>query len=258
MKSKDAPGSGTEIVVAKPPLTAAILVIGNEILSGKTRDENIQFIAQELARLGIVLVEARVIRDDKEAIVRAVIECSIAFDYLFTTGGIGPTHDDITAESVAKAFGTTLTLDDEAAKLIGGDRDHPRMRMARIPVGATLIHNTVSRAPGFRIKNTFVLAGVPGIARAMFDSLKNELQRGDEIVSAALDVFLKESEIAIIVGRVAFNNPDVEIGSYPFHREDGVYGTNLVIRGTNLYRIKQIQEQLYQHMDTLGGRPRRT
>jgi len=257
MKRKDAHSGDTGSAVAKPPLTAAILVIGNEILSGKTRDENLQFIAQELARLGIVLVEARVIRDDKEAIVRAVIECSIAFDYLFTTGGIGPTHDDITAESVAKAFGTTLALNDEAAKLIGGDRDHPRMRMARIPVGATLIQNSVSKAPVFRIKNTFVLAGVPGIARAMFDSLKNELQRGDEIVSVALDVFLKESEIAIIVGRVAFNNPDVEIGSYPFHRDDGVYGTNLVIRGTNLYRIKQIQEQLYEHMDTLGGRPRR-
>ena len=239
-------------------LTAAILVIGNEILSGKTQDQNIQFIAQELARLGIVLVEARVVRDEKEAIVRAVVECSIAYDYLFTTGGIGPTHDDITAESVAKAFGTTLALNDEAAALIGGDRDHPRMRMARIPVGATLIHNAVSKAPGFRIKNTFVLAGVPGIARAMFDALKNELQRGDEIASVALDVFLKESEIAIIVGRIAFANLDVEIGSYPFHRDDGVYGTNLVIRGTNLYRIKQVQEQLFEQMQALGGKPRRT
>lgn len=242
---------------AKPPLTAAILVIGNEILSGKTQDQNIQFIAQELARLGIVLAEARVVRDDKDAIVSAVIECSITYDYLFTTGGIGPTHDDITAESIAKAFGTTLALNDEAAGLIGGDRDHPRMRMARIPVGATLIHNTVSKAPGFRIKNTFVLAGVPGIARAMFDALKNELQRGDEIASVALDVYLKESEIAIIVGRVAFSNLDVEIGSYPFNRADGVYGTNLVIRGTNLPRIKQVQEQLYEHMETLGGRPQR-
>ena len=244
-------------VTSKPPLTAAVIVIGNEILSGKTQDQNLQFIAQELARLGIVLVEARVIRDDKEAIVRAVIECSLAFDYLFTTGGIGPTHDDITAESVAKAFGTTLALNEEAAKLIGGGaRDHPRMRMARIPVGASLIRNSVSKAPGFRIKNTFVLAGVPDIARAMFDSLKNELQRGDEIVSVALDVFLRESEIAIIVGREAFNNLDVEIGSYPFHR-DGVFGTNIVVRGTNLERIKQVREQIYQQMDALGGRPRR-
>jgi molybdenum cofactor synthesis domain-containing protein len=237
--------------------TAAILVIGNEILSGKTQDQNIQFIAQELARLGIVLVEARIVRDEKDEIVRAVIECSFAYDYLFTTGGIGPTHDDITAESVAKAFGTTLALNEQAAKLIGGDRDHPRMRMARIPVGATLIQNSVSKAPGFRIKNTFVLAGVPGIARAMFDALKNELKRGDEIASVALDVFLKESEIAIIVGRVAFSNLDVEIGSYPFHRDDGVYGTNIVVRGTSLARIKQVQEQLYQQMDALGGKPRR-
>lgn len=249
--------SPTQMQSKEKPPTAAILVIGNEILSGKTQDQNIQFIAQQLARLGIVLIEARIVRDEKDEIVRAVIECSLAYDYLFTTGGIGPTHDDITAESVAKAFGTTLALNEEAAKLIGGDRDHPRMRMARIPVGATLIENSVSKAPGFRIKNTFVLAGVPGIARAMFDALKNELQRGDEIASVALDVFLKESEIAIIVGRVAFNNLDVEIGSYPFHREDGVYGTNIVVRGTNLQRIKQVQEQLYLQMEALGGRPRR-
>ena len=232
--------------------SAAMLVIGNEILSGKTRDANVQFIGESLANMGIVLAEARVIRDDHQTIIAAVRDYSHKYDYVFTTGGIGPTHDDITAAAVAAAFATDLEIHPAAAELIGGDPDHPRMKMAQIPVGAALIENSVSRAPGFQIENVFVLAGVPSIAQAMFAALSARLQRGQAIVSANADVFMKESDIAVPLTSIASANDDVEIGSYPFSR-DGTYGANLVVRGTDADRVDAVMNEVVSAMSALGG-----
>jgi molybdenum cofactor synthesis domain-containing protein len=232
--------------------TAVVVVIGNEILSGKTQDSNIRFLGISLAQAGIALQEAIVIRDDHATIVKTVRYYSERHDYVFTTGGIGPTHDDITAEAVAAAFGVPLELDEVAADLIGGDRDHPRMKMAMIPPGATLIENTVSRAPGFQIENVFVLAGVPKIAQAMFESLRPRLRGGEAIVSANANVYLKESDIAEPLGRIVDANKDVEIGSYPFSR-DGRYGANLVVRGTDGSRVSKVLSDVVDAMRALGA-----
>jgi molybdenum cofactor synthesis domain-containing protein len=236
--------------------TAAVIVIGNEILSGKTLDANIQYLAQELAKLGIVLVEARVIRDDRSMIIDYVRACSRAYDYVFTTGGIGPTHDDITAEAVSAACDDELVLNEEAAARIGGERDHPRMKMAMIPRTAVLIENTVSRAPGFRVHNVYVLAGIPSVAQAMFSALKHELRRGREILSASADVFLKESDIAVPLSKIAEANTDVEIGSYPFSR-NGSYGANLVVRGVDAERVEAVITEIVAAMRKFGGEPQR-
>lgn len=232
--------------------TAVVVVIGNEILSGKTQDANIGFLGGALAELGIALREAIVIRDDRETIVKTVRYYSRLHTYVFTTGGIGPTHDDITAEAVAAAFGTRLELNERAAAAIGGERDHPRMRMAMIPPEATLIENSASRAPGFQLHNVFVLAGVPSIARAMFEALRPRLQGGAAIVSANADVWLPESEIAVPLTRIAEANDDVELGSYPFSR-DGRYGANLVVRGTDGLRVDAVMRLVVETMAALGA-----
>lgn len=236
--------------------TAVVIVIGNEILSGKTQDANIAFLGEALAQCGVALVEAIVIRDDHETIVKTVRYYSKRHNYVFTTGGIGPTHDDITAEAVAAAFGVPLQINEHAAELIGGERDHPRMKMAMIPHGAALIENPVSRAPGFALENVFVLAGVPNIARAMFESLRPMLRGGNAIVSANADVYLKESDIAAPLSRIADANGDVEIGSYPFSR-DGRYGANLVVRGTDPARVDAVIATVVEQMQALGAEVRR-
>ncbi len=237
------------------PTTAAILVIGNEILSGKTDDANVQFLGRELARMGIVLAEARVIRDDRDMIIRSVRQYSEQYDFVFTTGGIGPTHDDITAEAIAAAFDTSLYLHPEAAELIGGDRDHPRMKMAMIPKGASLIENSVSKAPGFRLGNVFVLAGVPRIAQAMFAALQPQLPSGPEILQRSVDVFVRESDIATRLTGIAASYPDIEIGSYPFRDANGNAGANLVARGTDGARVDAVIEEIVREMTALGGNP---
>jgi molybdenum cofactor synthesis domain-containing protein len=236
--------------------TAVIVVIGNEILSGKTQDANIRFLGGALAEAGVALREAIVIRDDHETIVKTVRYYSQRHDYVFTTGGIGPTHDDITAEAVAAAFDEPLALNESAAAAIGGDREHPRMKMAMITPGATLIENSVSRAPGFQLHNVFVLAGVPNIAKAMFESLRPGLRGGKKIVSVNADVFLKESDIAVPLSRIAEENADVEIGSYPFSR-DGRYGANLVVRGTDTDRVDAVMTEIVSAMEQLGAETRR-
>jgi molybdenum cofactor synthesis domain-containing protein len=232
--------------------TAAIVVIGNEILSGKTQDANIRFLGSALAEAGVVLAEAIVVRDDHETIAKTVRYYSERHTYVFTTGGIGPTHDDITAEAVAAAFGATLELNEEAAELIGGDREHPRMKMAMMPPEATLIENTATRAPGFRLENVFVLAGIPRIAQAMFEAIRPTLEGGSAIVSANADVYLRESDIAAPLTDIVDANPDVEIGSYPFIRDKG-YGANLVVRGTNMERVDAVMETIVATMRELGG-----
>lgn len=215
--------------------TACLVIIGNEILSGKTQDANLQFLAQALSRLGIVFAEARVIRDEPPIIADVVNECRARYTYVFTTGGIGPTHDDVTAESIARAFGVPLVLDDDAANRIqrGGRELTPaRAKMAMVPEGATLIDNPISHAPGFRLDNVFVMAGIPSVARAMFGAIEHELVGGTPIHSESVDVYARESDIADPLEAIAKKYPQVDVGSYPFSR-DGRYGASLVVRGTD-------------------------
>lgn len=228
--------------------TACVLIIGNEILSGKTQDANLQFLAEAFSRLGIRLAEARVIRDEPEVIAAVVNELRARYTYVFTTGGIGPTHDDVTAESVARAFGVELVLDEEAARRIGrGSRDlnAARLKMAMIPQGAILIDNPISQAPGFRIENVFVMAGIPSIARAMFAAVEHELTGGDPILSQSVDIFRREGDIAAPLDAIARRYPDVEIGSYPFARE-GRFGASIVVRGTDADRITAAMTEIRQ------------
>lgn len=232
--------------------TAAVIVIGNEILSGKTQDANIGFLGRALAQCGVVLAEAIVIKDDHETIAETVRHYSERHTYVFTTGGIGPTHDDITAEAVAAAFGEKLELDEEAAAAIGGERDHPRMKMAMMPTNSTLIFNEASRAPGFQLRNVFVFAGIPSIAQSMFAAIRPTLRGGEAIVSANADVYLKESEIAGPLTRIVDANDDVEIGSYPFNR-DARFGANLVVRGTDAARVDAVMNDVVAAMQALGA-----
>jgi molybdenum cofactor synthesis domain-containing protein len=232
--------------------TAAVLIIGNEILSGKTQDANLKFLGESLAALGILLCEARVIRDVPEVIAAVVNECRARYTYVFTTGGIGPTHDDVTAESVARAFGVDLILDEEAARRVGrGSRDvnASRLRMAMIPAGASLVDNTVSQAPGFRMENVFVMAGIPSIARAMFAAVEPELERGAPIRSQSIDVYRREGDFASNLEEIARHHPQVEIGSYPFSRE-GRFGASIVVRGTDESRVAAAMDDI---RTTLGA-----
>lgn len=239
------------------PITAGILLIGNELLSGKTQDANLQYLGTELAKVGIKLMEVRVVRDELPAIVEHLNALRSRYTYIFTTGGIGPTHDDITAECVAAAFGTTLETNDEAVALLqrhGRELNEARLKMARVPAGASLIANSVSLAPGFRIENVFVLAGIPSVARAMFQAALPELSAGAVIVSASVDVLARESDIAAPLAAIADANPEVEIGSYPFSR-DGKYGANLVVRGTDRALIAAVMDAIVAAMTAIGGDP---
>jgi molybdenum cofactor synthesis domain-containing protein len=241
------------------PVTACVLIIGNEILSGKTQDTNLQFLGVELARLGIKLEEARVVRDEIGAIVGQVNECRAKYTYVFTTGGIGPTHDDITAECIARAFGVQLVLDQAAVELLkrgGRPLNEARLKMARVPHGAQLIENAVSNAPGFRIGNVFVLAGIPTVARAMFAAAVPLLTGGAQIHSASVDVFLREGDFAEALERIALANPTVDIGSYPFQR-DGQFGASLVVRGTDGVLLERLIDEIVAAMAALGGATQR-
>jgi molybdenum cofactor synthesis domain-containing protein len=238
---------------ATPNPTACVLLIGNELLSGKTQDANLKFLAEELAGLGIKLVEARVVRDDEDAIIAHVNECRARYTYVFTTGGIGPTHDDITAHSIARAFGVDLVLDEEAMRRMqaaGRELNEARRRMARIPAGASLVDNPISQAPGFRMGNVYVLAGIPSIARAMFASAVPELVRGAPIHSRGVDVLLREGDLAAPLERIAGAHPEVEIGSYPFNRE-GRFGANLVVRGTDECAVDRALAEIVAAMEAL-------
>lgn len=240
-------------------VTAAVLLIGNELLSGKTQDANLQFLGKELAALGIKLGEARVVRDEPDAIIAQLNELRRRYTYVFTTGGIGPTHDDITSECIAAAFGVPLELNQEAVQLVtraGHEVNEARLKMARVPAGASLVANAVSQAPGFRIQNVFVLAGIPRIARAMFEAAKPELTRGATIHALSVDVFAREGDIAAPLQKIAETNSDVEIGSYPFAR-DGRFGASLVVRGTSPKRIESVMQDIVAAMSDLGETERR-
>ncbi len=219
--------------------TAAMLVIGDEILSGRTRDSNMHHLAQELTRIGITLREVRVVSDTHADIVAAVRALSAAHTHVFTSGGIGPTHDDITADAIADAMGATISHRADAMALLQAHYDRAglpfneaRQRMARIPEGATLIDNPVSTAPGFTLGNVHVMAGVPNIFQAMVASLLPKLTGGAPLLSQSLRVNRGEGEIAGPFGALAAEYPDLSMGSYPF-TQNGAHGTNLVIRGTD-------------------------
>ncbi|WP_136443008.1 competence/damage-inducible protein A [Pacificoceanicola onchidii] len=219
--------------------TAAMLVIGDEILSGRTRDANMHFLAQEFTKHGVDLKEVRVVSDDKPAIIDALNALRAGFDVVVTSGGIGPTHDDITADCVAEAFGAHIDVRDDARALLaahyerqGSEFNTARQRMARIPDGATLIDNPVSIAPGFSMENVHVMAGVPAVFQAMVASLLPHITGGAPLLSQSLRIMRGEGEIAEPLGALAAQYPDLSFGSYPFQR-DGVYGANVVVRGSD-------------------------
>ena len=238
--------------------TAAILVIGDEILSGRTREGNAHHLAQVLTATGFDLQEIRVVSDDHDRIVAAIraLDGSLGggYDLLFTSGGIGPTHDDITADAVAAAHGTTVEIDPQARALLqercdrmGMALTENRLRMARIPVGATLIDNAVSAAPGFSIGRTHVMAGVPEVFRGMVDWLIPRLPGGRPVMSLSVEVRRGESDVAEDLQAVAGEFADLSLGSYPF-RDDTGWGTNLVVRGLDASRVDQAMAALKERI----------
>ncbi len=240
-------------------VTACVMIIGDEVLSGRTEDANLNWLATRLTGMGIRLAEARVIPDDEEVIIAAVNEAREKYDYVFTTGGIGPTHDDITALCVAKAFGTELERRPEAVKLLedhmGRDRlNEARLKMAEVPVGSTLIDNPVSKAPGFRMGNVHVMAGVPSIMRAMFDGIAGDLKGGAKMLSKTVVAYLPEGTVAEGLGRIQDDHPDTEIGSYPFYKA-GKFGCSLVTRATDPDELDAAAEDIRQMIRDLGGEP---
>lgn len=223
--------------------TAAMLVIGDEILSGRTRDANMYHLAGELTEKGVALKEVRVVSDDRDAIIDAVNALRGAYDHVFTSGGIGPTHDDITADCIAAAFGDPIDVRDDARALLaahyeasGREFNEARMRMARIPDSATLIDNPVSVAPGFTLGNVHVMAGVPSVFNAMVETVLAGLDGGAPLISLTLRVDRGEGEVAGPLTEIAERFADLSFGSYPFIK-DGAYGANIVIRGTDQARL---------------------
>jgi len=236
-------------------ITAGLLVIGNEILSGRTKDKNIGHIARVLTEIGIDLKEVRVVADEEPAIVAALNELRTRYTYVFTTGGIGPTHDDITADSVATAFGLPLDYDPRAIALLrerlgGADLNAARMRMTRVPRGATLVTNKISAAPGFWIDNVIVMAGVPAIMEAMLDEVIPKLRVGAKLIAETVRADLREGDIGSELAAIAAAHPDVMIGSYPFMDDRGP-NTNVVLRARDpekLAAAKAAVEKTVAHL----------
>ena len=228
--------------------TSAILIIGNEILSGRTVDKNTSFIAKWLGDLGISVEEVRVIPDKEHIIVNAINELRTKYQYLFTTGGIGPTHDDITSESIAKAFGRKYDYNKEAYEILekyysNSDFNEGRKKMARMPEGANLIYNKQGSAPAFYIENVFVLPGIPSYVEIMLPPLENLLSKGKKIISVSCDAKVRESSIAIDLSQIQDKYPDVDIGSYPYSKEGG-FGTVIVIRSTDAIKIENCKAEV--------------
>ncbi len=239
-------------------VTAAVLVIGDEILSGRTKDKNIGTIADVLTGLGIDLREVRVVPDVEEEIVAAVNALRKRYDYLFTTGGIGPTHDDITADSVAKAFGVGIDEDPRAIKLLlerikPEDLNEARRRMARIPDGAELIENSVSKAPGFMLGNVIVMAGVPAIMQAMLNSVVARLATGVQVITETVEAAgLPEGAYAAALGGLARDHAEISIGSYPSF-SDGGFRNQIVVRGRDPARVEAAKRAVVDMLAGLRG-----
>lgn len=236
---------------------AGIIIIGNEILSGKTQDLNIKFLAYELNELGIRTAEVSVIPDIEETIVNKVREFSSKYDYVFTTGGLGPTHDDITASSMAAAFDCKIVLNAEAEQWIRkqyttDELNSDRMRMAYMPEKAELIHNPVTLAPGFRIENVYVMAGVPSIARGMFSSFKSHLVGGDKILNCYIHTYLTEGQFASDLAAIQSKHQNTEIGSYPFIHNKKL-GTTLVVRSIDYKAIDLTRKDIEDMIKDKGG-----
>ncbi|MBI1418758.1 MAG: competence/damage-inducible protein A [Limimaricola sp.] len=233
-----------------PNPTAAMLVIGDEILSGRTRDSNMHHLSGELTRVGIDLREVRVVSDTRDDIIAAVQALAARFTHVFTSGGIGPTHDDITADCIAAAFGVPIDVRADARGLLeahyartGGELNAARLRMARIPDGATLIDNPVSTAPGFSLRNVHVMAGVPSVFQAMVAGLLPRLTGGAPLLSQSWRIERGEGDVAGPLSELATAFPDLSIGSYPF-QQNGLYGTNIVVRGSDAARVDAAMVQL--------------
>ncbi|MGR3761647.1 competence/damage-inducible protein A [Roseobacteraceae bacterium NS-SX3] len=234
--------------------TAAMLVIGDEILSGRTRDSNMHFLAGELTKHGVDLKEVRIVSDDEAAIVAGVTALSAAYDHVFTSGGIGPTHDDITADCIAKAFGAHLDVRDDARAILeahysvsGQELNAARLRMARIPDGAVLIENPVSSAPGFSLKNVHVMAGVPAVFQAMVASVLPAISGGEPLLSQTLRVMRGEGDIAATLSALAERYADLSVGCYPF-QQNGAFGANVVVRGTDGARVEAATSELAREL----------
>jgi molybdenum cofactor synthesis domain-containing protein len=243
------------------PKTAAVLVIGDDIRSGRTQDTNSNHIARFLAVLGIDLREIRVVGDEETPIAAALNTLRAAWDFVFTTGGIGPTHDDITADAVAKAFGVGIAYHPEALKLLearypAGELNEARKRMARVPLGAALVRNRVSAAPGFHIGNVFVLAGVPAIMRAMLEEIEPLLPRGRPVTSITVAAEIAEGHIASGLAAIQQAHAEVAIGSYPYYREGG-FGVQLVARGRDGEAVEAAARAIEAMLGALGIGSRR-
>lgn len=254
--ASDSPASDSTVVTV---VTAALIIIGNEILSGRTEDANLTPVARGLVRVGVRLAEVRVVADDVAVIAETVNQCRSAHDYVFTCGGIGPTHDDVTATAVARAFGVPVTRHAEAARRLalhyGEDRlNEARLSMADMPEGAGLIDNPVSQAPGFRMGNVFVMAGVPRIMEAMLDGVLSSLSGGAKVLSRTLSAELPESELAAELARIQDRYPQTEIGSYPYFRQ-GCFGTSIVLRGTDADVLERAAAEVRAAMGELGAEP---
>jgi molybdenum cofactor synthesis domain-containing protein len=239
-------------------ITAAVLVIGDEILSGRTKDKNIGYIAEYLTNIGVDLREVRIVPDVEEEIVSALNALRHRYTYVFTTGGIGPTHDDITADSVAKAFGVGIDHDPRAVAVMkerfdamGTEMNEARMRMARVPNGAELVANKISAAPGFWIGNVITMAGVPTIMQAMLDEVAPKLKTGKQMLSESIRADLREGDIGTELGEIAKLHPDVIIGSYPFFDDVKGPNTNVVIRARDpeqLAKARRAVEDMLRHV----------
>jgi molybdenum cofactor synthesis domain-containing protein len=250
--------SGTGRSAQSGIITAAILVIGDEILSGRTKDKNIGYIAEYLTNIGIDLREVRIVPDVEEEIVTSLNALRHRYTYVFTTGGIGPTQDDITADSVAKAFGVGIDHDPRAVAVmkarfdaLGTEMNEARMRMARVPNGADLVQNKISAAPGFWIGNVITMAGVPAIMQAMLDEVAPKLKTGAQMLSESIRADLREGDIGTELGEVAKEHPGVSIGSYPFFDDTKGPNTNVVIRARDpdqLAKARHAVEDMLKHV----------
>ncbi len=235
-------------------VTASVLVIGDEILSGRTKDRNIGFIADHCTAIGIRLREVRIVADTQPAIIAALNALRSAYTYVFTTGGIGPTHDDITADAVAAAFAVPIDVDPRAVAMLlerysDAELTPPRLRMARIPHGATLIANEISKAPGFVIENVIVMAGVPAIMQSMLGAVTPRLRTGRKMLSSSLRVSAPEGAIAELLSTCQAAFPDVPMGSYPLF-EAGAYGTNLVLRAVDEHLLLHAKSDLAERLNS--------
>lgn len=244
----------------KTSYSAALVIIGNEILSGRTQDKNTSWLAEKLSARGIAMREVRIIPDIEAVIVDTVNTLRARETYVFTTGGIGPTHDDITAESIAKAFGVELELNELAYQALVDHYGDPaevteaRKKMAMIPLGASLINNPVSGAPGFVVENVYVMAGVPRIMQGMFDNIIDTLAEGVPIISQSITCGLQESQISEGLGSIQGRFPDVDIGSYPNFR-GGETGVSIVVRSINLESVKAAGSEVITLIQSLGVEP---